>query len=118
MAQDAQHDDADAMKWKLGASCSLFVRKDRKWNEGNIVGTFSDKNGDWVKVQCGSEIHDVLSDDPDLRLLDENDAVISNQKIKELQSVARQRPDIEPIIEQHIAISNELRTALQSSSKS
>ena len=118
MAQDAKHDDNDAIKWKLGAICSLFNREDRKWNEGNIVGTFSDEKGEWVKVQCGPEIHDVLTDDPDLRLLDDDDAVISNQKIKELQSVARQRPDIESIIEQHIAISNELRTALQSSSKS
>ena len=118
MAHDAKHDDNDALKWKLGSVCSLFNRKDRKWNKGRIVGSFSDEKGDWVKVQCDSEIHDVLTDDPDLRLMDDDDAVISNQKIKELQSVARQRPDIAPIIEQTIIDFNELQSALQSSSKS
>ena len=116
MAQDMKSDDT--IKWKLGASCSLFNRQSRKWNEGTIVGSFSDENGEWIKVQCESEIHDVLNDDPDLRMADQNGAVISAQKIQELESMARTRPDITSLIEQHITTSNELQSALRITTKS
>ena len=113
MAQVAQTDAVDAAKWKLGSKCSLFDRKDRKWNEGIIVGSFSDENGEWIKVQCGSEIHDVLADDPDLRLEDHDNADILAEKIKEWQAVAMRRPDMALMINQTIAMSNELQSALQ-----
>ena len=118
MAQVAQNEDAETTKWKLGSKCSLFNRKSRKWNDGTIVGSFSDENGEWIKVQCGSEIHDVLVDDPDLRVVDQDDVDILTQKIKELQAVAMRRPDMASMINQTIAMSNELRSALQNSSKS
>lgn len=108
----------DTTKWKLGARCSLFNRQTRKWNEGTIVGSFSDENGEWIKVQCHSVIHDVLSDDPDLRAIDHDDAVISNQKINELQSMTLKKPEIAPMIKEAITISNKIGSALRGSSKS
>ena len=116
MAQDAQKDED--IKWKLGAKCSLFDRANRKWNHGTIVGSFSDKKGEWIKVQCSSGMHDVLTDDPDLRVVDQQDAVITTQKINELQAVARRRPEIASMVEQAITISNEIRSTLQNTSKS
>lgn len=120
MAQSAGKDVTDARKWKLGAKCSMFNRQDGSWNEGTIVGSFSDNKGEWVKVQCGSEIHDVRTDDPDLRVADHEDTDIGivTEKINELQAVARRRPDVAPMIDQTIEMSNKLRTALRNSSKS
>lgn len=119
MAQVAQTEAADTAKWKLGSKCTLFNRENRKWNEGTIVGSFSDENGEWIKVQCDSEIHDVLADDPDLREhVDRDDAIISAQKLKELQAVAMRRPNMASAINQTITMSNELRSALQKISNS
>lgn len=53
---------------KSGTLCDLFIRKDMKWAKGVIIGTNSDKNGEWIKVRCGHETHSVLSHDPDLRV--------------------------------------------------
>ena len=70
MAQLAQNDDTEPPKWTLGASCSLFNWRNRTWNEaGTIVGSFSDENGEWLKVQSGSEIHEILADGPDVRVM-------------------------------------------------
>ena len=55
------------IKWKLGSDCYLFVRKDMKWTEGEIIGSFVDDTGEWVKVRCGDKVHDVMSRDPDLK---------------------------------------------------
>ena len=118
MAQDKQSDDIDVAKWKLGAKCSLFNREDYNWNDGTIVGSFSDENGEWIKVQCGSEIHDVRAVDPDLRVINHDDADILTQKVKELKAIARRRPDMASKIEQTITMSNELRFALLQSTDS
>ena len=117
MAQQALN-DGDAAKWKLGAPCSLFNRDDRKWTEGAIIGSFSNEHGEWVKVQCGQRVHDVLTDDPDLKVQDQNTMVILADNIKELQVAAFERPDIAPIVQRVIASSPQLQSALNDATKS
>ena len=75
-----------AVKWKEGSLCDLYVRKQRKWNEGRVIGTFTNDQGDWVKVRCGLETHDVLCDDPDLRTRVKDNVVIPVDKMKALQT--------------------------------
>ena len=70
MAQEARFQPI--IKWKLGSQCDLFVTETRKWTEGEIIGSFSDEKGEWVKVRCNHTIHDVLSDDQGLRERDQN----------------------------------------------
>mgnify|MGYP001498286315 CR=1 FL=1 len=57
------------LKWKLGSRCDLFVRSEMKWATGEVIGLFTDEQGEWVKVRCGQRVHDVLAHDPDLRVL-------------------------------------------------
>ena len=34
---------------------------------GEVIGSFSDDEGEWVKVRCGQKDHNVMDGDPDLR---------------------------------------------------
>lgn len=74
-----------SVKWKLGSKCDLFVREDMEWKEGEIIGSFSDEKGEWVKVRCGQNVHNVLCRDPDLRQQASNDIIVSVDKVKELE---------------------------------
>ena len=75
-----------AAKWKEGTLCDLYVRKERKWNEGEVIGLFSDENGEWAKVRCGQEIHDVLCDGPYLRPRASANVLIPIDKMQNLQA--------------------------------
>ena len=57
------------LKWKLSSRCDLFVRSEMKWAMGEVIGFFTDEQGEWVKVRCVQRVHDVLAHDPDLRVL-------------------------------------------------
>ena len=85
MAQHTHIDDTDHAKGKLGASCWWFNRVDRKWHDAVIVGNFSDEKGNWLKVQCESEIHVILNDDPDLRMVPRGGSVPLNKTQATLQ---------------------------------
>ena len=89
----AQITKEETIKWKDGTLCELFDRKQRKWTDGEVIGSFSNENGDFVKIRCGPEIHDVLRDDPDLRVRAKNMTLISNDKLKELQEAVTD-PDV------------------------
>ena len=89
-------------KWKLGSSCKLFVRELREWTSGEIIGSFSDDKGERIKVRCGSVIHEIYSDDPDLRIDSKVRERIPLSKIEELKN-AVQGTDIEFTVEQLLA---------------
>ena len=82
------------MKWKLGAKCTLFLRNKRKWTDGEIVGSFSDESGEWVKVRCGKQVHEVQTDDPDLRVKSQSFGVVPVHTIEKLQMAAMGQPVI------------------------
>ena len=67
MAQD-QDEKEEIVKWKLGSLCRRYDRKTRKWSDGEVIGLFTNDDGEWVKVRCGQQIHEVFANDPDLRL--------------------------------------------------
>ena len=76
------------LKWKLGSRCDLFVRSEMKWATGEVIGLFTDEQGEWVKVRCGQRVHDVLAHDPDLRVSASDNMVIPVVKMKALQSAS------------------------------
>ena len=82
----AQRPKDQAVKWKPGALCEVFDREQRKWNEGEVISSFSDDRGEWVKVRCGQSVHELLCDDPYLRVSSSDNMLISVVKMKTLQS--------------------------------
>ena len=93
MAQ--QQASTQSVEWKLGSKCQLFDREHLKWNDGEVIGSFSDDKGEWIKVRCGGVVRNVLSIDPDLKQLE----VIPSKEIKKLQHAVVQQPDIAPILQ-------------------
>ena len=85
----------EAAEWKSGLKCDFFDRDIRKWIEAEVIGSFSDDQGKWIKIRCGQRDRNVLSDDPDLR----KRAVIPGHQLKQLRDFAAQIPSITPILE-------------------
>ena len=59
-----------------------------EWAEGEIIGSYSDEKGEWVKVRCGQKVYDILSHDPDLRERAQNNSIVPVHwidKLKELE---------------------------------
>ena len=96
-------------KWKLGSSCKLFVRELREWRSGEIIGSSSDDKGDMVKVRCGSEIHEIYCDDPDLRIDNQLKQRIPRSKIEELKQSVK-GTDVASILEQLLSVTGEIIT--------
>ena len=86
-----------AAEWKAGIKCDFYDRNIRKWVDAQVIGTFTDDQGDWIKVRCGQKDHNVLSGDPDLRK--KALPLISGHELKRLQDAAVQNPGIAPILE-------------------
>ena len=101
MAQEARFQPI--IKWKLGSQCELFDSETRKWAVGEIIGSFSDEKGEWVKVRCDEKMHHVLSDDPCLRERDQNtmpsDWIDKLKKLKQA-FLTRNAVDTATILEQ------------------
>ena len=87
--------DLQSPEWESGSKCDLFIRDKMEWNEGEIIGSFSDEKGKWIKVQCGQRVHNVLAIDPDLRIR----KVIQRDQVMKLERAAMQIPDIKPILD-------------------
>ena len=94
----AQQSLKNSTEWKPGTKCDLFDRNSRKWVEVEVVGSFSDDKGEWIKVRWGQKVHNVLGDDPDLR----RRAKIPGRELKQLQDAAVQLPNIAPILERFL----------------
>ena len=63
---DAPTEPSD--EWDIGSKCQLYSQEAMKWVDGEIINIFSDEMGsEWMRVQCGQRICDVLRDDPPLR---------------------------------------------------
>ena len=54
-----------------------------EWADGEVIGSFSDEKGEWIRVRCGPDIRSVLSRDPDLRERARDVAIIPIVKLKE-----------------------------------
>ena len=76
----------DSVKWKAGSKCELFDREQRKWNAVEVISSFSDDQGEWIKVRCGQSVAEVLCDDPDIRVSSSDNMLIPVDKMKKLQS--------------------------------
>ena len=87
----------DNAEWKSGTKCDFYDRNIREWVEAEVIGSFNDDQGVWIKVRCGQEDHNVLSGDPDLR--QKALPLISGHELKRLQDAAVQNPGIAPILE-------------------
>ena len=65
------HDDGSIEKkdeWDIGSKCQLYSQEAMKWVDGEIINIFSDEMGsEWMRVQCGQRIRDVLREEPLLR---------------------------------------------------
>lgn len=60
----------------MGSTCELFVRESRKGTECEVIASFSGEKEEWIRVRCGRNVHDVLSDHPDLKKRVENNTPI------------------------------------------
>ena len=92
MAQQSVKEDVE---WKPGTKCNFFNRSIRKWVEAEVIRSFVDDKGEWIKVRCGQEDHNVLSDDPDLK----KQSLISGRELKQLRDASAQIPIIAPILQ-------------------
>ena len=55
-------------EWQIGSQCQLYSVEAMRWIDGEIITTFSDEHGDWLRVQCGQRIRDVLRHDAAVRM--------------------------------------------------
>ncbi len=92
MAQ--QETKPESVKWKLGAICDVFDRKQFKWVRGEVVGSFTNEEGEWIMVQCDEDHRDFRTIDPDLR----QRSLLHEKQLKALREAAVQQPNIEPIL--------------------
>ena len=56
----------DDVEWKPGKKCDLFDRDTLKWIEAEVIGSFSDDKGEWIRGRYGNNDRNVLTIDPDL----------------------------------------------------
>ena len=89
----AQH--LHSVEWKVGTKCDVFNRDKFKWEESEIVGSFTDDKGAWVKVRYGLKVRDILAADADFRIR----KVVQNEQLLKLERAATQIPDIRPILD-------------------
>ena len=118
--QPRDNNQHQKLKWKLGAKCTLFLRNERKWTDGEIVGSFSDEQGEWVKVRCGNQVHEVLTDDPDFKVQSQSLGLVPVDAIKKLQVAAMRQPVIAQWLQSILSSSthSELQKALNLNTKS
>ena len=87
--------DQQAVEWKPGSNCDVFERDKMQWEEGEIIESFSDEKGKWVKVKCGKTIRELLAIDPDLRAREK----LSKEEVLKLERAAAQIPNIKSILD-------------------
>ena len=61
---------------------------------GEIVSTFTDEKGKWMKVRYGQNVRDVLAIDPDLRIR----TVVTKEEVQILERAAAQLPKMNPVV--------------------
>ena len=54
-------------EWNVGSQCQLYSQEAMRWIDGEIINMFSDEFGEWMRIQSGQRVRDVLRDDPVLR---------------------------------------------------
>ena len=63
-----------------------------RWIKGEIIGSFTDEKGEWVKVRYGQKhVRDILSHDAELRAPQQNNMMVPMQwvdKLSELREAA------------------------------
>ena len=96
--QSMKHD----VQWKPGTKCDLFDRDTLKWVEAEVIGSFSDDKGEWIKVRYGKSDRNVLKFDPDLRKRE----LFSGRELKQLRDASAQIPIIAPILQKVLPVSS------------
>ena len=96
MALQQVNDKSSA--FKIGAICKLYDRERRQWVEAEVINTFCDDIGEWVRVRWGQRIKDILSDDPDLRVQSVRNLLIPMDHIDEMRVIALEHPNIAPFL--------------------
>ena len=97
MALQQLNDKSSA--FKIGAICKLYDRERRQWVEAEVINTFCDDIGEWVRVRWGQRIKDILSDDPDLRVQSVRNLLIPMDHIDEMRVIALEHPNIAPFLQ-------------------
>ena len=70
----------DGSEWAVGSLCDVYCHDQRRWIDGEVVGTFSLDRAQWVRVRYGPRMRDILCGDHDLRARSAvSDQVISVQ---------------------------------------
>ena len=64
---DRNENDQLAKEWRVGSLCQIFILENTEWIDGEIVHAFSDEIGEWIRVQYGQRIRDVLRNQPFVR---------------------------------------------------
>ena len=94
--------------WKVGNQCEVYNREMRQWIDGEIIHIFTNQMGDWLRVQSGERIHDVLSDDikRDLKLRGSSIMEMSVEDIQTMKNIATKHRSIAPILNRIFAKSD------------
>ena len=57
----------EATKWKIGATCEVYSRGQKRWIEAQVVDIFNDDEGRWIKVKYERTVKELSPDHSDLR---------------------------------------------------
>ena len=95
--------------WKVGNQCELYNRAMRQWVEGEIITIFTNQMGDWLRVQSGQRIHDVLSADVehDVKPRGASSMNLSVEDIQTIKNIATKHRSIAPILNRIFAKSDQ-----------
>ena len=95
--------------WKVGNQCELYSRAKGQWTDGAIINIYSNEMGNWLRVQYGQQIQDVLSKyvTRDLKPRGATSLNVSIEDIQTFKSIAVKHRSTAPFLQRIFANSEQ-----------
>ena len=95
--------------WKVGNQCELYSRVQGQWTDGSIINIYSNQMGNWLRVQYGQQIQDVLSKyvTHDLKPRGASTLNVSIEDIQTFKSIAVKHRSTAPFLQRIFANSEQ-----------
>ena len=95
--------------WKVGNQCELYSRAKGQWTDGAIINIYSNEMGNWLRVQYGQQIQDVLSKyvTRDLKPRGATSLNVSVEDIQTFKSIAVKHRSTAPFLQRIFANSEQ-----------
>ena len=100
-----QNDNELMEQWKVGTLCELYNQRERKWVDSEVIHTFSDSAGSWLRIQSGARIQDVFIDDIErnVRARGTSHLAVSVRDISDLKDIVARYPATAAVLERIFA---------------